>query len=891
MSALSQTPLLLTAVLLVLAAGGASLILLPGRGARRRRLRDLVTLLRAADPSVRVQALERAHSLAARDRLLLGGLLRRNLATSSRTSDPTQPMTVWFIRQILALLVDARTAVRSDAARALRAIMQSDSSQLMDRDDPAVLSPAVAGVLELAGGRVLAASRERPDQTRVLAFAEMLEAGLRPLALGLRDGIKTETLEPLTAALRDRSPRVRRSLYEVLAALGGEKSTELLVMALQDPSPDLRAQAARSLGKAKAGSAVPQLMPLLRDPIGEVRAAAASALAEVGLASACASVIEALAEECRRGDSAEAARAAMTDAIARLADGGRPELAQALTSLPRPVASRLAASLERNGVIERWLAGREAKEQSELLASAAELGVSRPFLEALDSAEQSVRLQSAAALGHSHDPAALTAVAALLADSDAKVRGEVVNSLARLSGPLSLGPLARGASDPDSGVRLAAVGGLGHVLSEQSAWRSDSLPGDFDLAAALSHSQQSLLLAARDPGEGVRVQAAQALAVFSSGEAASALVGLALGDASQMVRETATQAVARCGFAHIRHLLAAALEHQEESQRVRAMGVLGALGGSEAGRYLVEALRDPAAQVREAALSALSHHPVDALADRLAPELRNSDPRVRAGVATLLGEAGSAQYVDALAQALADPDQEVRVSALTALAQLGRPVRRYESAFSARLSDPSPRVRETAAAALEALREAWTAAPEAADWLRAGPLSAAGAAALVEDAVGGELEPLLRALDNAQSARSLALYLAGLGRGKLNSLLSALRRAEGPAQMRAVAALSQALRQAGAADGYLAELKAIDSEVRLMAVEMAGLLATPEAIGALLEVLERDPLPEVRSRAASMLAETPGGSVEAALLRAQAEDPNEVVRLVAARVLGRLPQA
>lgn len=100
-------------------------------------------------------------------------------------------------------------------------------------------------------------------------------------------------------------------------------------------------------------------------------------------------------------------------------------------------------------------------------------------------------------------------------------------------------------------------------------------------------------------------------------------------------------------------------------------------------------------------------------------------------------------------------------------------------------------------------------------------------------------------------------------------------------------ALSQVLRQQVTADGYLAELKAIDSDVRLMAVEIAGLIATPEAIVALLEVLERDPLPEVRSRAASALGEASGESVQAALQRAQAEDPNEVVRLVAARVLSR----
>jgi hypothetical protein len=78
-----------------------------------------------------------------------------------------------------------------------------------------------------------------------------------------------------------------------------------------------------------------------------------------------------------------------------------------------------------------------------------------------------------------------------------------------------------------------------------------------------------------------------------------------------------------------------------------------------------------------------------------------------------------------------------------------------------------------------------------------------------------------------------------------------------------------------------------------MAVEMAGLLATPDAISGLVEVLRRDPLPEVRSRAASVLGEASGAAVEAALLRSQEEDPNQVVKLVASHALNRvrgLPQ-
>jgi len=892
-------------LLVVAVAAAAALLLLPRARARRRRLRDLATLLRATDPRVRTESLERVHALAARDRVLLSKLLRGQLLASRRGGGPAagaQAATVWLIRQVLMLLSDPRTAVRTDAARVLRVIIRvSDREAGRDADQPSELAAPVRAAVELAGRAIGRQAREGARETRVLAFAEMLEAGLRPLAVGLQalEGVEQEALEPLTSALRERSPRVRRSLYEVLAAMGGDRAVELLTLALEDPSPELRAQAARSLGQMKAISAASRLAQLLKDPMAEVRSAAASALGEVGLDSFCGPVLEALIEECRRDDGAEAARAAMTDAVARLADGAREALTEALASLPRSLAFRLATACEQNGAIARWLGqpaeagGRGEQGLADLLARLAEVGVSRPFREALDSTEQWVRLRAAAALGHSPETAALAAVVSLLSDPDTSVRAEVARSVARAGQPVGLRALARAASDPDRSVRLAATHGLWQVLARRSSWRREGLPSDFDLEVSLAESQRALLLATRDSDESVRAEAAEALSLLASGEAAEALVALALDDGSGTVREAATKAVGRCGFPQVRRLLAAALEDRQETRRERAMAILGALGGPQAQRDLVEGLHDVSPRVREAALSALSGLEAGDMNERLVSELRNPDSRVRAGVAAQLGRARAVESADGLAQALADPEEEVRVNALQALAALGRPVRRHESALTARLSDPSARVREAAGAALEGLRAVWAEPVEGPDLVRGGPLTASSVAALVAAATGGDLSPLLRALENRESAQSVAAFLAGPGRARMTQLLSSLRQADERDQQRALGALARALRQGGGVDGYLVELRAVDSEVRLMAVEMAGLLATPDAISGLVEVLRRDPLPEVRSRAASVLGEASGAAVEAALLRSQEEDPNQVVKLVASHALNRvrgLPQ-
>lgn len=876
------------------------LVLLPRRGARRRRLRALATLLRGADAAVRVDTLERVRGLSAGDRALLARLLRGELAVGARggagPTEPEQAVTVWFIRQLLSLLGDARTPVRMDAARVLQRVLRGEREAAARGREEAALAPAVMAAVELARGRALGTGEEGRRRTRFLAYAEMLEAGLRPLAAGVSasGGLETmgeEAMATLTSALRDRSPRVRRSLCEVLAAMGGERATEMLVSLLQDPSAELRARAAQALGSLRAESAAPEVAALLRDPVGEVRRGAALALVEIGSAGSCGRVVAALVAECQREDGEEPARAAMIEAVARLVDGARQELAEAWRALPRPAAARLAQALEQHGVIERWLGegewGERSEVFSELLGRAVELGVTASFLEALDSAQGGARLRAAAALGRGGGAAARDALAGLLGDPEGRVRRQAVASLAELGEPLALVPLSQAAADPDGEVRLAGIAGLRQVLGARASWRSDGLPGDFDLRSAMAEAQRALLVAAADEQAEVRAEAARALGLLGTPEAAEALVEMALGDGGEPVRSAAREALSRQQFGQSRRLLAAALEDGDSERRARAVELVGELGGREGARQVLEALHDSAFQVREAAIAVLSALEVEGLHEALIGELRNPDARVRAAAARGLGRARSGECAEALVQALGDPEEEVRVSALAGLAGLGRLVRKHQGALTGRLSDPSPRVREAAGELLSSLRGAWAEEGEVAELLRQGPLSAAGAASLVEMAAEGDMEPLLWALGNARSADSLGAYLSGPGREKLGGLLAALREAQERDRTRALSALAQSARRANDVDAYLGELKAISPGVRLVAVEMAGMLGTPGAVEALTEVLAHDPVAEVRSRAASALGEARGERVQAALQRAQRDDANEIVRLVAERALDR----
>jgi HEAT repeat protein len=293
--------------------------------------------------------------------------------------------------------------------------------------------------------------------------------------------------------------------------------------------------------------------------------------------------------------------------------------------------------------------------------------------------------------------------------------------------------------------------------------------------------------------------------------------------------------------------------------------------------------------VRESALQALGRVDADLVWDSLLAELRNPDPQVRGAVALRLGEARAPESVETLVEALSDPEEQVRVNALAALSTMGHAVQRHQAAVAARSSDPSPRVRAAARSALETLSAAWAEAEEMAEVGAEGALSEARAKVVLDMATAGNPAPLVRALADRESARSLGGPLSEAHPDSIGRLLQVLRQTHQQEQPRAAEGLAEAVRAGGTSGLFLAQLKAIEAGVRLLAVEIAGHLGTPEATSALIGLLARDPVPEVRIRCASLLADAPGRDeqVRDALKRAKEGDRNEAVRQVATHALER----
>jgi HEAT repeat protein len=159
---------------------------------------------------------------------------------------------------------------------------------------------------------------------------------------------------------------------------------------------------------------------------------------------------------------------------------------------------------------------------------------------------------------------------------------------------------------------------------------------------------------------------------------------------------------------------------------------------------------------------------------------------------------------------------------------------------------------------------------------------ARSAVRLLELAATGSLEPLARAVDIPEAARTIGDLLAAQGAAAGKAVALALKKAARPQRLRIIAALGPGLGRAGAFDIWLEDLTDVDPEVREASAEVIGLLGDPRALAPLSAALENDPCPQVRQAAARALRDIGGDQAVGSLLVAGREDPDPQVRGLAA---------
>ena len=184
----------------------------------------------------------------------------------------------------------------------------------------------------------------------------------------------------------------------------------------------------------------------------------------------------------------------------------------------------------------------------------------------------------AAALGH----IALELLLPFVAHPVVLTRQEVAQALGALSDPEAATALRKLLTDPDAGVRIAAIQSIRRVQ-----------PSPAVLATMLE-----------DADENVRIAAVEALGQLRDNEAVPILLNC-LRDTHWGVRCAAAAALAALGERSTVPLLVDSLRDSDPDMRVAAAEAIGTIGGVEAIEPLILAQLDPETSVRQAALKAI----------------------------------------------------------------------------------------------------------------------------------------------------------------------------------------------------------------------------------------------------------------------------------------------
>ncbi len=275
------------------------------------------------------------------------------------------------------------------------------------------------------------------------------------------------------------------------------------------------------------------------------------------------------------------------------------------------------------------------------------------------------------------DPNLVPALAQLLGNEDAWVRGSLVRFLADRPGPGVIPGMIRLLRDSEKRIRLEAVHAL-HTLGAREA------VGD-------------LLLSLQDPDLKVQSAAIDALRELADVSAVPQLVDV-LSHESEYVRRGAVEVLNEVATAEAIQDLVRALRDADWWVRVRAADALGTLGGETVVVAVAGLMQDPDDAVRRSAIEILNAVPDPSSLPTLVAALDDTDWWVRERAIDALGKTRDERAVDPLLAVLAREDATA-ILCVKALAAIGHP--RTLRTLTGLLDSPLPDVRREAQVALQ----------------------------------------------------------------------------------------------------------------------------------------------------------------------------------------------
>ena len=496
------------------------------------------------------------------------------------------------------------------------AVMRFHAASVLCRSDPALADSAMKVMMESVPGITSSFTPSNPCTT---AFVRI---GL-PAVPGLIEALSLDSRDARGAVARD-------ALFDM-----GDIAVPGLLQALKNGNPGIRVAAAELLAKRRPKEAA-QCLPCFREALGDpdlsVRFSAARNLARLdpGFGDAA----DVYAGVLKEGDPELQCRAA--GAIGGLGPKGARAIPELLALLER----------EEPGTSEA------EGESGEHMPDPLRVFEQRRY------GRREVRICAAEALSML-GPEAVPGLVELLKHRNPVIRGLAADSLGKIGPAHSASASALSAaarSDPDSGVRSAAMG----ALSRSGGAGIDALAEILRTGNEDARSSAAWALT-RNPAKGAELLL-PILAQILEGETTPEL---RLGCLEGMT------SIARDRDITVRTLVDLLRDPDEQVRRFVMSHIPDRPGGAPGLPRLRNLLKSPDTADRMAAAEVLYRFgpPAAGAVPDLIPLLRDEDPELRSAVARALGAMGTAAApaIPDLQAALKDPDKFVRLEAARAL--------------------------------------------------------------------------------------------------------------------------------------------------------------------------------------------------------------------------------
>jgi HEAT repeat protein len=621
------------------------------------------------------------------------------------------------------------------------------------------------------------------------------------------------------------------------------------------------------------------------------RAFAAELLGRVGGAKAVPVLLETVS--ATRTEDSDVREIALR-ALARIGDPGAVEpLIRALATADAWLAPRIADILTRHGkpVIGPLLVVLNDSAPQPARAWAAnvlgEVGAQRAFpalVRALSDPDDEVRAKSVTALGRLGDRRAIGYLLEhLLTDPAPFVRLRIAAALGQFGGPEVIDRLVRALGDPAWWVRLRSVEALEHIGPVAEAPLVVALDDtDPEVRARAAVALERLGVPDRavgmlEAGEGVP-EASEMFVKFARAGARELLADL-VSHPSSRVRETVITAIHRAGRGDLAtELIQTAATDSDPSVRARAFDALRTLRIPAALPAALAAVADPEQGVRAEAIRFVGELGGSDAIGLLRAQTLDPDPEVRAAAVRALGVLGAAEAQADFMRLLGDPTPAVREAAIAGV--IGAGLKSLAPALISLLDDTEPSVRGQAARAIGLLGDP-SVVPALQQVFPDAPLDVREALIVsLSRLEPGVLPDLMGTLGDALDRDSKLSVIRSLRRPRSPEMVHVLEQFSGDRDPAIRTAAIQALgRGKHAVPGGLEDP---DETVRASAVDSCSLAGWGEHGSVLLSLLNTDPSPLVRERAALAvgLLRLPEG--EDALVDAcQREEPANVLAAAA----------